>query len=242
VVDQTFHYGNTQIAYRVFFVPAKRQKIAIHVHPDGSIQVDAPAQTPLADIKTAVGRRAHWLSGQIERVKKQNAHVLPREYVSGESHLYLGRRYLLKVRQNSRETPGVKLRCGQLQVNCRDTDPGIVKSLLWQWYRSHATGLFDRRLDNLCRKLSWVVQKPPWKLLKMKKQWGSCSPQGVLSLNPHLIKAPTDCIDYVLLHELCHLKHHNHGQEFYRLLRNHMPSWASVKGRLDSMAALLLNE
>lgn len=242
MVDQTLQYGDTQIAYCVYFVPAQRHRIAIHVHPDGTIQIDAPAQTSLAEIKQAVARRAHWLSGQIEQVKKQNAYVLPREYVSGESHLYLGKRYLLKVRQNNHETPGVKLRCGQLQVICHDADPTTVKSLLWQWYRSHATELFDRRLDNLCRELRWIAQKPQWKLLKMKKQWGSCSPQCVLSLNPHLIKASTDCIDYVLLHELCHLKHHNHGQAFYRLLRKHMPNWESVKGRLDGMAAILLNE
>jgi len=76
----------------------------------------------------------------------------------------------------------------------------------------------------------------------MKKQWGSCSPVGVISLNTHLIKAPTACTDYVLLRELCHLKWHNHGPGFYRLLRPTMPGWESVKNRLDSMAELLLNE
>lgn len=242
MVDQILPYGDTRIAYRVFFLPKKRQRIAIHVHPDGTVQVDAPTQTPLAEIKQAIGRRAHWLSGQIERVKQQNAHVLPREYVSGESHLYLGRRYLLKVRRNSRDTPGVKLRCGQLQVTSSQIDPETVRSLLWQWYRSHAIELFDNRLDNLCQALRWVEQTPKWKLLKMRKQWGSCSPKGILSLNPHLIKAPTDCIDYVLLHELCHLKHHNHGSAFYRLLRGHMPNWEAIKYRLDGMAAILLNE
>jgi predicted metal-dependent hydrolase len=242
VVDQTLHYGDTRIAYRVLFLLERRQRIAIHVHPDGSVQVDAPVQTALAEIKQAVGRRAHWLAGQLERVKQLNGQVLPREYVSGESHLYLGRRYLLKVRQNNRESPAVKLRCGQLQVTCGRGDHETVKSLLWQWYRSHAAKLFDKRLDNLCRELSWTERKPPWKLLRMKKQWGSCSPKGVLSLNPHLVKAPTDCIDYVLLHELCHLKHHNHGTAFYRLLRSQMPNWESVKSRLDGMAAALLNE
>lgn len=242
MVDQTLHYGDIRIAYRVFFIPSKRQRIAIHVHPNGSVQVEAPTQTPLAEIKQAVARRAHWLSGQLERAKQQNAHVLPREYVSGESHLYLGRRYLLKVRQNSHDTPGVKLRCGQLQVTCSQSSPGTVKSMLSQWYRSHAAEFFERRLVNLCQELFWINQKPPWKLLRMKRQWGSCSPTGVISLNPHLIKAPTDCIDYVLLHELCHLKHHNHSTAFYRLLRNQMANWESVKGRLDGMAAMLLNE
>ena len=242
MLDQTLQYGDTLIDYRVIFVASKRQRIAIHVHPDGTVQVDAPAQTPLAEIKHAVGRRAHWLNGQIERVKIQNTHVLPREYVSGESHLYLGRRYLLKVQRNSNDNPGVMLRGGQLQVSCTQANPETVKSLLWHWYRSHASEFFNKRIDNLCTELHWIEQKPSWKLLKMKKQWGNCSPKGILSLNPHLIKAPTDCIDYVLLHELCHLIHHNHGTAFYRLLRNHMPNWEAVKCRLDGMAAILLNE
>jgi predicted metal-dependent hydrolase len=243
VLDQTLQYGDTLIDYRVFFVTSKRRRIAIHVHSDGSVQVDAPTQTSLAEIKQAVGKRAHWLSGQLERVKKQNTHALPRAYVSGESHLYLGRRYLLKVRPDNRANPpSVRLRDGQLQVSCSQTDPEMVKSLLQQWYRRHAIEFFDKRLDNLSHELNWIAQKPSWKLLKMKKQWGSCSPKGILTLNPHLIKAPRDCIDYVLLHELCHLKHHNHGTAFYQLLRNHMPNWKTIKCRLDGMAAILLNE
>lgn len=75
----------------------------------------------------------------------------------------------------------------------------------------------------------------------MKKQWGSCSPQGHILLNPHLVKAPRDCIDYVILHELCHLQEHNHSPKFYQLLSQLMPAWKSVKTRLDSMAELLLN-
>lgn len=76
----------------------------------------------------------------------------------------------------------------------------------------------------------------------MKKQWGSCSPKGVLSLNPHLVKASLRCIDYVLLHELCHLQVRNHGQKFYDLLSKHLPEWQAAKARLDGMAELLLNE
>jgi predicted metal-dependent hydrolase len=75
----------------------------------------------------------------------------------------------------------------------------------------------------------------------MKKQWGSCSPAGVLSLNPHLVKASSLAIDYVLLHELCHLRFHNHSDRFYRLLDRQMPGWKEVKERLDGMAQLLLN-
>jgi predicted metal-dependent hydrolase len=216
--------------------------VAIHVHPDGSVQVDAPAQASLAEIKQAVGKRSRWLSTHLDHIKAQKFHVLPREYVSGESHFYLGRRYLLKVRLDKLAEPSVKLRCGQLQITTTKRDQEMIKSLLWQWYRVHAKNQFDRRLGMLCQNLSWVKNKPVWKLLTMKKQWGSCSPKGVLCLNPHLVKAPSECIDYVLLHELCHLKSHNHSPAFYRQLRQAMPAWESVKARLDGMAELLLNE
>ncbi len=74
----------------------------------------------------------------------------------------------------------------------------------------------------------------------MKVQWGSCSPAGRITLNPHLVKAPRECIDYVLLHELCHLRHHNHSPQFYRSLDRHMPRWRAIKERLDGMAEQVL--
>ena len=79
------------------------------------------------------------------------------------------------------------------------------------------------------------------RLQTMKVQWGSCSPAGRLTLNPHLIKVPGECIDYVLLHELCHLKEHNHSQKFYKLLERYLPLWRSKKQRLDDLADIVLN-
>ncbi len=117
----------------------------------------------------------------------------------------------------------------------------VVRSLLWDWYRVRAREVFQRRLEQSVERLPWLRTIPRWQLLAMKKQWGSCSPSGVLNLNPHLIKAPTACIDYVLLHELCHLRFHDHSKGYYRLLSRHMPEWKEVKARLDGMAELLLN-
>jgi predicted metal-dependent hydrolase len=128
-----------------------------------------------------------------------------------------------------------------LQVAAGDTDPVVIRSLLWEWYKTRAGVVFDRRLEAIWQELSWIKQKPTWKLSAMKKQWGSCSPKGVLSLNPHLVKAPAQCIDYVLIHELCHLRIHNHSRGFYQLLNRQMPEWRAVKGRLDGTAELLMN-
>ncbi|MGO1626479.1 MAG: M48 metallopeptidase family protein [Halomonadaceae bacterium] len=89
--------------------------------------------------------------------------------------------------------------------------------------------MFERRLAQAAQELPGVNATPPWWLREMQTQWGSCSPKGVIILNPHLVKAPTRAVDYVILHELCHLAEHNHSPRFYRLLDDYMPDWRTVK-------------
>src|SRR5690606_33372808 len=80
-----------------------------------------------------------------------------------------------------------------------------------------------------------LAHRPPMRILTMQTQWGSCSPNGRITLNPHLVKAPRECIDYVILHELCHIAEHNHSERFYRLMNQVMPKWEKTKERLDGM-------
>ena len=239
---QNLQYGNESIPYRVFFVAPFRHKIKIEVLPNGSVQVIAPEATSLSSIKKAVQKRARWLYQQYSKIKRQQHHVLPREYVSGESHFYLGRRYLLKMINVKTIQPHVKLTRGQIQVRTRSRQPEIIKALLNDWYRDHAEQVFERRLEALVSNISWLNAPPPWKIRRMKKQWGSCSPKGVLTLNPLLVKAPRECIDYVILHELCHLKEHNHSRNYYRWLSRLCPRWEITKARLDGLSELLLVE
>ena len=237
----SFTYGDEQFAYEVCFVPDRREKIAIHVHPDASIQVDAPSDEDPEKIHRAVLKRARWIKHHVAQARAQRAHVLPRSYVSGESHLYLGRRYQLKVNGKSAATPGVKLLRGRICIDVADKDPGQVRDYLWAWYRERAAQIFQRRLEDIVDRVVWLDQVPSWRMVTMQKQWGSCSPKGVILLNPHLVKAPRQCVDYVITHELCHLCEHNHSPRYYRLLSQIMPGWESVKGRLDGMAELILN-
>lgn len=108
------------------------------------------------------------------------------------------------------------------------------------WYCVRARELFEARLRVVAEPLRWVRQLPPFRLKFMTRQWGSCSPSGRLTLNPSLVAAPREAIDYVLLHELCHLKHHNHGNAFYTTLKRHLPNWQQVKAGLDHHAELYL--
>lgn len=237
---QRLQYGDQMIPYQVVFVPDLSKRLRIHLDPEGRIRVHAPHDASLTEIKQGVARRARWLNVQLERIRAQDAHVLPREYVSGEGHFYLGRRHLLKIRRNDADPPGVKLWQGRFEIVTGTQGPD-VKDLLWRWYKARARIVFEERLDRLVDRASWLRKKPAWRLLTMRRQWGSCSAQGALVLNPHLVKAPSVCIDYVLLHELCHLKVHNHSPDFYSLLSREMPRWRAVKQQLDNLAQQLLN-
>jgi hypothetical protein len=187
-------------------------------------------------------KRAGWVLKHIRQAREQREYVLPRRYVSGESHLYLGRRYQLKVSQSWDSRTEVKLTRGRFLVAAPDASPETVKAALKDWYRQHGLQYIGNRLEAVCDRVPWVSTIPSWRLRVMRKQWGSCSNKGNLSFNTHLVKAPRQCIDYVILHELCHLREHNHSRYFYRLLSDQLPDWKSLKTRLDGMAEILLNE
>lgn len=237
---QSFDYGMATHEYSIVYLNDKQGKISIHVFPNGAIQVDAPANASASEIKAAVLNKARWITNNVAEAQKRLKYVLPREYVSGESHFYLGRRYTLKVERTGDTKSTVKLLQGKLQVSCKDPNSEHVCRLLESWYRERARKTFQQRLDAVSASVFWLSNPPTLKLISMRKQWGSCSSSGTVILNPNLIKAPKECIDYVIAHELCHLKEHNHSSRFYRELDGVFPNWRSVKGRLDNMAEVLL--
>ena len=228
----------------------KPRKVVIKVHPDQRVVATAPIDASDKIIHDAMMKRARWIWQSLQDFAKQKDHVLPKRYVSGETQFYLGRRYVLKVLINSEAEPSVKLSRGQLNVFLPQINAQIdqkiqaekVKSMVDKWYQNRAKTVFSARLKALLPKASWVKDVPLYKVLIMQKQWGSCSTKGNLILNPHLVKAPKECIDYVILHELCHIAEYNHSERFWRLLTQVMPNWKEVKAKLDGMAELYLNE
>lgn len=240
--ERSVRYGEELIRYVVRRQTVRKSvRVAIHVDPDGRVLVDAPENASDSQIRTAITRRAGWIYGHLIAIRLRRAHVLPREYVSGESVLYLGRRYRLKVVTKGESPAAVRLQGGYIEVTVPARNPMAVREALNHWYRGRARLVFEERLEAMASSLKWIRTAPAIRLQTMKVQWGSCSPAGRLTLNPHLVKAPRECIDYVLLHELCHLKEHNHSQKFYRLLERHLPLWHHKKERLDELADVVLN-
>lgn len=234
-------YGVEVIAFSLRRQPSRTvTRVAIHVEPDARVLVDAPDTAPLEDVLTAVKKRARWISQHVEAARARLAHVLPREYVSGESIQYLGKRYRLKVIVQAGVESGAKLRGAFVVVSVRIHDAAVIRACIDAWCRSRAREVFEARLKVVAEPLRWVRQLPPFRLQLMTRQWGSCSPAGRLTLNPWLVAAPRDAIDYVLLHEMCHLKHHNHSRSFYATLTKHLPDWERVKTRLDDQVEVIL--
>jgi len=221
------------------------RKIIIKVHPDQRVVATAPHDATSEAIQNAMLKRARWIWQSIKEFASQHDYVLPRDYVSGESQFYLGCRYVLKIIDAPNKVASVKLLRGKLEVTLRNEHanrPKQVKELIDQWYLHHAKNIFHERLQTVLPKTTWVEGLPSFRIMAMKKQWGSCSTKGSLMLNPHLVKASKECIDYVILHELCHIAEHNHSEKFWRLLTQVMPNWKEVKAKLDDMAELYLNE
>ena len=229
-------YGDEIIDFEVFENLNRAHKVLIKVHSDCRVVVSTPPDTEDQEIINAVKQRGRWIYKQLKGFREQLQFITPRQYRSGESHFYLGKQYQLKVVMDKLRPEGVKLLRGKLEVNSWDGTVESIKSHLKEWYRSRAKIVFENRLNQLLNQALWVEYKPNIRLFKMHTQWGNCSPSGVLTLNPHLVKAPSICIDYVILHELCHLVEHNHSDRFYQLLNQVMPDWEVVKERLDNMA------
>lgn len=241
-MEGVLNYGEEMIRYTVARNPNLSSKVRIHVHPNGLIEAEAPSDAPPAEIKQALRKRARWITVQLREIANARAHAIAREFVSGETHFYLGRRFQLKVIPSNGEPSSVLLKSGQIRIILPSIDRAAVKRRLNGWYRAKAEDYLTRRLSEIAAGITWINEEPKLKLLTMRKQWGSCSPSGAIHLNPWLVRAPRECIDYVMVHELCHLREHNHSKRFYILLDRQLPGWRHTKTRLDGMAELLLCE
>jgi predicted metal-dependent hydrolase len=236
-------YGHEVIDFALRLQPQRQpSKVAIHVEASGRVVVDAPLGATHAAVVAAVKKRAAWIAQHVDDARERLKHARQRDYTSGEAVHYLGRRYQLRVKVEPAATPSCSLRGSYLEVVVQRRSAQDVRAELATWYRRRAGEVLRERMVTLAAGLRWVKVPPPMRLQWMRVQWGSCSPSGRITLHPALVQAPRDCIDYVVLHELCHLASHDHSAKFYRLLDRHMPGWRAVKSRLDGMVETLLRQ
>jgi len=213
---------------------SNRTTLAISVLPDGTLDLVAPHDSTEADIVAKVGKRLRWIVRQRTTFADMNRDRMPLRYESGATHRYLGRQYRLKIRKG--EPSGVRLIGGYFQIVTANGTPPEAEVALNAWMRSKAVDQFTSRLAQW---ESWCAARklptPRLRLLRMPKRWGSSHRDGRIYLNPELVKAPAICIDYVIAHEVCHLKHPLHDRAFFKLLDQTAPNWRAIKARLEQL-------
>lgn len=225
---QTINYGGKEIPYELSYTD--RKTLGIAVYPDMRVIVSVPEGTPDLKVRSKVKSKARWILKQLRGFEKFQPLSRPKAFVSGETHLYLGRQYILRVTKERPES--VKLRGKFIEVVTQRPDK--VEELLDEWYRVKAAHHFSSIMDEMIPEFERnEIRIKELVIRKMKTRWGSCTPGGTITLNLHLIKAPRRCIEYVILHELCHLVYHKHDARFYKLLHAKMPTWERWKERLE---------
>ena len=224
-------YGRRTLNIRISF--SERKRLSITVNPDLTITAKSPDIYAIEDVQKRIARRASWIVRQLDYFEQFHPQAPKPKYVSGETHYYLGRQYRLRIRRG--EVAQVRLKGRFFEMELPDSsDNQKARQLLVDWYSVHAKSLLTRRLLSF-----WPVvlklgaDEPQLRFRRMQKRWGSCSPNGVILLNTELVKAPVHSIDYVLVHELCHLLHPQHGTQFQALLRRILPDWEKRKERLE---------
>ena len=183
---------------------SKRRTVGITVHPDRSVVVRVPLRVSLPNIRAFVHARAAWIGKARAHFEQRPPRKPPPGYHSGEMHRYLGQEYRL-VPSHGR-SDSVELLVGCLCVTTRlPPTPERVKHQLEGWYREQAEVVFRERLAAAHRRLAGEgIPYPELRIRKMTSRWGSCSSAASrINLNLWLVKAPPDCIDYVVVHELC---------------------------------------
>jgi predicted metal-dependent hydrolase len=228
-------YASQSVDYRARF--SARRTLAISVCPDGTVEVVAPRGTEQRVIEQRLLRRAGWVLRQRRYFEQFLPRTPERRYVGGETHLYLGRQYRLKVESGDEDR--VCLTRGFFRITVAGKpSPERVRILLSSWYREHAESKMHERFEAIRKRVSRKLSRTPNLAIRpMRRRWGSYSGKGRITLNCDLIRAPLPCIDYVIVHELAHGRHPNHGRAFFDLLSQMMPDWEKRKLALERMLA-----
>ncbi|HKO50137.1 MAG TPA: SprT family zinc-dependent metalloprotease [Polyangiaceae bacterium] len=233
-------YGTKTIDYAIRR-SSRRTTVSIAIDPTDGVLVTAPEPAPIARLDRIVRAKGPWITQRLKRQSDRPAGPAPKEFVTGESFLYLGRQYRLKLELDAAPRP-LRLEDGWLRVHVPRLLPvehrsDFVRAALVDWYTAQAR----RRLPG--RTLVWAkkvgVPAPDVVLAEPKKRWGSASTSGTIRLNWRIIQAPAAVVDYVVAHELTHLQHPNHTREFWAALGRAAPSYERYKLQLAKLGPRL---
>jgi hypothetical protein len=219
-------YGDSTIAYDVVY-SRKRKTISIAVYPSGEVRVSAPHSVSQAEVRRLVADKGSWIDKKLREYRAEGVHDATKKYVEGEAFLYLGKEYLLHIAAGD-HGPLVTLDDRRLNVVL---PPGIpagqqseaARDAVFEWYRFHAEMTVEKAMEPYCRRLG--ILPPYYKVKNLSKRWGSCTSRNDLNFNAKIAMAPLPQLEYVVAHELCHVKVKDHSSRFWSLMEAVAPGY-----------------
>ena len=223
-MTKTLTIKNNKLCYNE--IEENRKSFSLTIYPTGKLLFKTPVLSSAKERKDFLIRKKQWIQKQHEFFKQfKNKN---QSYLSGSDVLYLGRRYQLIIKKQLPER--ISFAANKLIVYSK----GAYDKLLNVFMYSRAEIIFKERFYNCLKLFPSLSQKQfQLKIRKMNKRWGSYHKDGYILLNPNLIKAPKRCIDYVIIHELCHHKYKNHSKKFFSLLEQKCPNYKTLKTKLE---------
>lgn len=215
-------------------IRSRRRSLELRLYPDRRIEVRVPLRTSEHDINAFIASKSAWLQKRLSTLPEREQKPAL-QYCHGEGHLFLGERYPLSLTAARRHATALADgRIEMLLPNPEDNER--VAAQLSRWYRAQAEAIFNRVIDQHFPFFAGRGHnRPLLRIRSMKSRWGSLSSRGFINLNAELIKTPLHSIEYVVIHELCHLEHMNHGPGFRRLLSQRLPDWERRKQELNRL-------
>jgi len=232
-------FGETKIEY-ITKLSEKRKTIGISVDYDNGVVVTLPKTISQEEIEKVVLNKAAWILNQLHNFSEVITKPTENEFVSGEKYLYLGRAYRLKVNQKEEiKKPSITFHRGKFYViiNTKSKEEKqikIVRNLLHNWFLQKSESLLKERGKILSLKTG--IKPQGFVIKDQQKRWGSCSQDGTININWRIIMAPISVIDYIIIHELCHLKYPGHSNKFWKEVSIFCPNfqksrdWLRIKG------------
>jgi predicted metal-dependent hydrolase len=223
--------GNIQgIEFNVIY--SRRRTLGISVLPNSSVIVRVPFRTSDKTISRLVQEKASWIIKHRDNYRIQDNKQLNRAYVNGEKYFFRGSELILKIEKSKKSF--IKFHNSTIELGLEKTDDAkAIRKLLYKGYKDEATDKLPVIFNGMIEKYEDQMFKPTGLVIRtMKRRWGSCSTRGKITLSTELIKLPDLYIEYVIVHELCHLRHHNHGAGYYKLLSELFPEWRFVRKEL----------
>lgn len=234
--QREFIFGSFVYCYDL--IHQERKTLSLTVTPDMRICVKCPHDTAEERIEQFLKKKWFWLQKQLRFFGKHQRKAYAKEYVSGESFHYLGRQHQLIVKRGAEDK--VSLLRGVLMVYTSKplTNNKHVQKLVTEWFDEKRSKVFADRFEAMKKRFDYK-HMPTLAVRDMKKRWGSFANKEKIILHPKLIHVPKDCLDYVIVHELCHMRYKNHDKKFFVFLEEKYPKWEKVKERLEMVGTHL---